>query len=393
MNLDYWLSAQAVRDSAQKIFEYSQQGKGHFSIDMHQLPRCVDFVMEVVYENYPTLDIPFHSRLGHFRAGKIHRLQWLEEKLPQSSKDSLEKARVLWDLIIPSVLLDAGAGQDWKYLEDKTQQFFSRSEGLGVSSFHMFLAGGFASDRTLKTDDKGCQNISSKDLSNYFQVTANNPLIGVEGRVALINNLGKSLEDKVFFKEGRPGNLIDYLMQKYPKGFSAENILRAILDALGPIWPGRETWDGINLGDVWRHSHLGLMAFHKLSQWMTYSLIEPLMECGVPVGGVEKLTGLPEYRNGGLFLDMGVLQFRDPLASQKAYRPEDDVIIEWRALTVYLLDIVAENVQKKLGKTPESFPLAKVLEGGTWWAGRKIAAQKRSGGIPPLNIISDGTVF
>lgn len=117
------------------------------------------------------------------------------------------------------------------------------------------------------------------------------------------------------------------------------------------------------------------------------------MECGVPVGGVEKLTGLPEYRNGGLFLDMGVLQFRDPLASQKAYRPEDDVIIEWRALTVYLLDIVAENVQKKLGKTPESFPLAKVLEGGTWWAGRKIAAQKRSGGIPPLNIISDGTVF
>jgi hypothetical protein len=43
--------------------------------------------------------------------------------------------------------------------------------------------------------------------------------------------------------------------------------------------------------------------------------------------------------------------------------------------------------------TSEQFPLAKVLEGGTWWAGRFLAKEKRSDGSPPLQIESDGTVF
>jgi hypothetical protein len=47
----------------------------------------------------------------------------------------------------------------------------------------------------------------------------------------------------------------------------------------------------------------------------------------------------------------------------------------------------------KLNKTEADFPLAKVLEGGSWWAGRKIAKIKRPDSSPPLKIISDGTVF
>jgi hypothetical protein len=38
-------------------------------------------------------------------------------------------------------------------------------------------------------------------------------------------------------------------------------------------------------------------------------------------------------------------------------------------------------------------PLAKVLEGGTWAAGRIIARRLRADGSPPLNVVSDGTVF
>src|SRR5690606_14813630 len=103
--------------------------------------------------------------------------------------------------------------------------------------------------------------------------------------------------------------------------------------------------------------------------------------------------GLAEYRNGGLFLDTKLITFKNPSDQTKAWGPESDLIIEWRALTVHLLDLVGEEVQKRLGKTPAEFPLAKVLEGGTWWAGRKIARRLREGGAPPLNIISDGTVF
>jgi hypothetical protein len=38
-------------------------------------------------------------------------------------------------------------------------------------------------------------------------------------------------------------------------------------------------------------------------------------------------------------------------------------------------------------------PLARILQGGTWAAGRTIAKRLRPDGGPPLKIISDGTVF
>ena len=54
---------------------------------------------------------------------------------------------------------------------------------------------------------------------------------------------------------------------------------------------------------------------------------------------------------------------------------------------------MAEQVRQRLGLTEEQLPLVKVLEAGTWKAGREIAAKLRKTKGPPLNIISDGTVF
>lgn len=70
-----------------------------------------------------------------------------------------------------------------------------------------------------------------------------------------------------------------------------------------------------------------------------------------------------------------------------------ELIVEWRALTVCLLDILADRVRAKLGLTAEQLPLSKILQGGTWAAGRVAAAQRRPGGMPPINIRSDGSVF
>ncbi|MDP3376399.1 MAG: DUF1688 family protein, partial [Hydrogenophaga sp.] len=67
-------------------------------------------------------------------------------------------------------------------------------------------------------------------------------------------------------------------------------------------------------------------------------------------------------------------------------------IVEWRALTVALLDELAPLVRAELGLSAEQMPLACVLEGGTWAAGRLLAQRLRDG-LPPLNIVSDGTVF
>ena len=49
-------------------------------------------------------------------------------------------------------------------------------------------------------------------------------------------------------------------------------------------------------------------------------------------------------------------------------------------LTVALLDRIAEPIRARLGFAAEDFPLAKVLEGGTWATGRTIgqgAARRR----------------
>lgn len=208
------------------------------------------------------------------------------------------------------------------------------------------------------------------------------------------------LENRDIFKDGRPGNILDYLVSKHGKKISAKNILRAVLDGLGAIWPGRLQAKGVNLGDVWQYSNLGreksfdsLVPFHKLSQWMTYSLIEPIAEAGIEVTGVDELTGLAEYRNGGLLIDSGLVTLRNREYLKQAWTPGSELVIEWRALTIHLLDQFGAAVQKAFGKSPSEFPLAKVLEGGTWWAGRFLAQEKRASGDPPIMIQSDGTVF
>jgi hypothetical protein len=130
--------------------------------------------------------------------------------------------------------------------------------------------------------------------------------------------------------------------------------------------------------------------FHKLSQWLTYSLLEPFEWGGVQVTDLDELTALPEYRNGGLLIDSGVLVPRDTFYASRNFTPADEWIVEWRALTIALIDEMAPLVREALGRG--DLPLACILEGGTWAAGRALAAEKR-GGAPPVQVDSDGTVF
>ncbi len=397
--LEFLMSPRAIRQRALRIFEMTQKGKTAFQYHPEQLQPTVDFVLSVIKENYPDFQIPFHSRWGHFRAGGIDRSAYFDKIL--AGLDAMEKARAQLDLVITSVLLDAGAGAEWSYTEKSTHKTFSRSEGLGVASYHMFCSGVMSEDRrSFQADKKGLQKLTAQDLKNHFQVTDRNPLVGVDGRVKLLNNLGNALENKKFFEDGRPGNIIDLLKDRHGFKIPATGILRAVIETLGSIWPGRLSSGTVNLGDVWTHPLLGaegtfesLVPIHKLSQWMTYSLIEPILGAGFTITEIEHLTGLAEYRNGGLMLDMGLLTLVDPTQAEKAWSPDSTLIVEWRALTVHLLDKISFEVQTALGKSSQDFPLGKVLEGGTWWAGRKVAQQKRPGGLPPLNIQSDGTVF
>jgi len=92
-------------------------------------------------------------------------------------------------------------------------------------------------------------------------------------------------------------------------------------------------------------------------------------------------------------VDTGVLVPRDLHEAAHAHEVGSPLVVEWRALTVALLDRLALAVRAKLNTNAAALPLAKVLQGGSWAAGRELAFALRPDGSPPIKVLSDGTVF
>lgn len=398
------LSAAAVRDRAHELLALAKAGTLQgWRLDASRLDAVADAVAEVIRRRYPDLQVPFHSRWRHFAVAG--RDLWGEAQ--DSLRDGAERARAAFDLAIVSVLLDAGAGAAWSFHDAGTGTTLSRSEGLAIASLRQFQSGGFSGDprRPLRADAVALTGLTAEALASGFQVDDENPLVGLETRAALIRRLGEQTlaRPDLFARDDtpRPGGLFDVLVERAGQGvLPAAAILELLLEALGPIWQGRLTLDSVPLGDTWRHPQLrrgdatdGLVPLHKLSQWLAYSLIEPLQSAGVDVSEIDGLTGLAEYRNGGLFIDLGVLAPADPADLGREHDVADPLIVGWRALTVALLDELAPLVRARLGVAEADFPLARLLEGGSWAAGREAAQRLRPDGSPPLRIRSDGTVF
>lgn len=381
------------------MLELARQQRLKWQLTLARLPATADFVTRVIRDRYPTLDMPVHARWRHFVFSG--RDLWKEISALRSSHDAASRARAAIDLAVTSVLLDAGAGAEWTYHDAATGIGAARSEGLALASLRWFASGGMSGHKNdpQRADAAALQRLDAEALNSAFQVTQANPLAGAAGRAQLLNRLGVALESKpdLFALEDapRPGGLFDALKSRaVENALPARVILELLLEGLGSIWQGRPTLAGVPLGDCWPHPVLqACVPLHKLSQWLAYSLVEPLQDAGLTVQGIDELTGLAEYRNGGLFIDMGVLVPRDAGVLSATHLVSDPLIVEWRSLTVALLDELAPLIRARLGVSRDAFPLAKMLEGGTWAAGRLIARERRANGGPPLSILSDGTVF
>ncbi len=406
--------------SAEVLASVRAGASQHFRLDEGRAADVAERVAAITAARFPGLAVPYHSRWRHFEAGGIDRKALVDRALAGFGREARARAHI--DLALVSVLLDAGAGPDWRYREAGTGMTLTRSEGLGVASLHAFLAGTFSSDASdpCRVDAAALANVDAALLAERFQVDEGNPLVGLDGRASLLRRLADALRahPRVFGSDGRPGSLFHALTGGRDLPVAAPILLRALLDAFSPIWPSGQLLevDGERwaLGDAWRHPAAGAAAadagagwlpFHKLSQWLAYSLVEPFEWAGVPVTQLDDathgLTGLPEYRNGGLLLDTGLVVPRAADWASNSVTPADPWVIEWRALTVALLDELAPLVRARLAAgRPEaiaerarSLPLACLLEGGSWAAGRAVAAERRPGGAPPVTVVSDGTVF
>ncbi len=394
--------AAAVRQRCGIVRRWVADGRSrYFTLDERRLEAVAAYVADVTRAAYPDLKIPYHSRWRHFSAGGIDRWNELAARI---DADATERARIAVDLATVSVLLDAGAGEHWRYREGGLS--FARSEGLAVASFDMFRAGAFSSDpdRPWRVDAVALAEIDPATLARHFQVDGGNPLVGLEQRSALLRRLGTALTERADLfgrAPARPGNLIDYFHTiARERRIHASQLLATLLEGLASIWPSALMVDGYPVGDAGRHPAVrtgdetdGIVPFHKLSHWLAYSLIEPLEWAGLAVERLEELTALAEYRNGGLLIDLGVIRPRTPIDPRVQHDVASELIVEWRALTVALMDPLLELVRAKLG-LDASFAMPQLLQGGTWSAGRKIAhALRPPDGPPPITVAADGTVF
>src|SRR5215471_20046222 len=275
------LSAQAVRDRAHRLLALGLRDElPHFRVNLGRLDATAAAVLAGMRKNYPAGEIPIHSRWRHFMVDGRDQLDCYRRKsaLVQSSR-----ARAEFDLAVVSVLLDAGAGSRWRYRDRISGLSIGRSEGLAMASLNLFAKGLFSArlNDPLRVDAEALLRLTVADLEDGFQVTSDNPLVGIKGRTELLRQLGSLLASKpeIFARSdtARPGGLFDHLVLLSQDGtIAGTKILAELLRQFGPIWPSPITLGGVPLGDCWCHPALStndatseLMPLHKLSQWMT----------------------------------------------------------------------------------------------------------------------------
>ncbi|CAR30926.1 ZYRO0E05786p [Zygosaccharomyces rouxii] len=427
---EFFKTIRSVRDTTGPVYQLiKNQGEGnYYKLDESKMDQVTEYLCKIIARDYGDNynSIPPHGRWQHLNAGGHLRVEQLIDQWRAAKTDEVEISRRLIDLLVVSVLVDAGAGNLWKYIVGESESY-SRSEGLAVASYYLFVDGEFSSDSNTKFQVNG-QKLKDFTMDQFvkgFQVSDANPLNGAEGRLQLIQKLGDSLltHPEIFGSDARPGGIVDFLKKEASTGncIDLNDIWNALMDGFVTIWPqGRATIQGQPLGDSWSLDTKSktekkwddefldsLVTFHKLTQWLCYSLLVPLEKFGhkFQVSNKELQTGLPEYRNGGLFYDFGVIALKpehlkrglalsDKLGVKEpipTFTAEDGAIVEWRCLTIGLLDELHALVNKRLNT---NLALPQVIEAGSWKAGREIAAEKRplTKG-PPIELQSDGTVF
>ncbi|CAP73295.1 uncharacterized protein PODANS_2_6910 [Podospora anserina S mat+] len=455
----YLRSLSAVRERCQILWSKALKNDlRHFDVDMRKFPDVVSFVANIIKRDYdaPFTTIPPHGRYQHFGVGGRDRIAHLLATWPEDMVDNTEKCKRMIDLFLVSVLLDAGAGTKWSYKSVENGRVYRRSEGIAVATLDMFKTGLFSGSPANKyqVDKEGLRQLTVEKLAQGLQSTPGNEMAGLEGRAQLLIRLSEALNNTEYFGEdGRPGNMLDHILS-HPSTQASSVIIvpltvlwNVLIDGLAPIWPpSRTAINGVSLGDAWPCSSMpqpaqsptsptfspfpnttgqsngiapweSILPFHKLTQWLTYSLMQPMQSImKIQFAGQELLTGLPEYRNGGLFIDMGVMTLKPEdqerglqhyaeycqRTGTKAvevapmFEPSDDVIVEWRGATVGFLDMLALEVNRvlKAELAGGELSLAQVLEAGSWKGGREIAEVSRPNTKePPILIDSDGTVF
>ncbi|KAI8148386.1 hypothetical protein BJV82DRAFT_591961 [Fennellomyces sp. T-0311] len=440
-DIEYLWSLRSVRERCFRVQEAAARNRlQHFEVDQSKFNDMVQYVLSLMKRDFDdTNDIPVHGRWRHFDVGGRPRIRNLINSWASLGEDTMEQTRRILDLFVVAVLLDVETDHTWSYREQLTGRILKRNEGVAVACLEMFTAGSFSSDASKphRVDSEALMRFNIETLAAGLQVdSSHNLLVVLQDRVDLLRHLGQVLQSRQDYfgiDVARPGNLMDYLLA-HPTTISTKKgplihleTLWPVVQEMGEVWTASDNsgkGGTRDLGDVWPCGAIQtnsndtfdhFVSFHRLSQWLVYSLIEPMEKLlGATIEGTEQLTVLPEYRNGGLLVDTGFLTLKQPdlerglenyrknalLPGQPKveiapmFEMSDPVVVEWRALTVAYLDMVAERVRDTLGLNRKKLSLSQLIEGGTWSAGRELAEISRPNTQePPIVIKIDRRVI
>lgn len=423
----------------------------NFTIARTQLPLLAERVAALALKRFPGRDQPVHSCWRHFEAGGVARTAELDAALAGRSPD--EAARARFDLAVLTALLDAPPGPQWSFSEQATMDKLalpaqrqdrdqlmamldqaaggrsdaladpapapqagagarlSGAQGLGVACFRAFMAGVFSADPAdpLRADAATLKLLDGAALRAVFQTSPANALVGLDARATLLNRLGQTAQDEARNEgiDARAGLLCERLTHRGRLGaLTATELLGEVLRSLTPIWSGLRRVQHLPAGDIWPHhwaggeagtegaqdsTSAGYVALHRPALWLSYSLLEPLQSAGLQVSGVCALPGLADSVHGALMLDSGVIVPRHASDLGRSWKLHDEFVVEWRALTLALLEALAAGVRERLASSAEQLPLARLLETSSA-LGHEIASGLR-GGAPPFAVESDGTLY
>ena len=358
--------------------------------------------------------IPSHSRWRHFDAGGVDRLAELERAARRRSTPT-ERARARIDLVVDQraarrrrraalALRRAGHRRDVRAL---------RGPGGGELP-RCSCAGAFSADPAtpLRVDADGAGARRRGRLgAASSRCRATIRWSGSTGRAALLRRLGARAAARgpsLRCRRRAPGRTCSTLLRaraRARRGVAARatSCARCSIglrpDLAGPTAAATAS----TLGDVWPHparrrrrARRGLVPFHKLSQWLAYSLLEPLERAGVR--GDRTSTRSPAWPSTATAAccSTPACSCRAPRRRRCAsvHRSGDELVVEWRALTVALLDRARRRACARALGAPRAScrwrASSKAAPGPPAASSRPSAARRRRRRI---RVASDGTVF
>jgi hypothetical protein len=391
-------SPATVRERCRRIAAAVEAGdSAHFTVDRRHLQDIAARVARVTRARHAQPPVPPASVWRRLEAGGQDRAALLEQRLGGRTSVGAVRSRV--DLAVMAALVSACAVPQCRHVERGTEVVLHGSEAAAVACFHAFLDGSFSSDAgdRCRVDAKALLRLDAAALTRVLRPGPDDAWPAPERAAALLHRLGAALRDQpaVFTAEGLPGHLFDTLTHHrhvhhlphanrhhlppatYAHHVSLPHVVEWLLDVLNGALPA----------DVGTHRHAGddgRVPFLATAQWLALSLVEPLATAGVQANHGDALTALAGPRHGGLLLDGGVLLPRDDGYASRSYAAGDEWVVEWRALTVALMDDLLPLVRAQLGDD-EAFGLPQLME-GTRAAGREIAAEARADCGPPVRV-------